>query len=99
MMTPGLFQPQQQQQQVKLLESARMLPDGGNGSVTYSPTRAGLRGSIILGPGRQVLTPDFRRQSSYVVDESGRLVVLRPNSVVGGSTVAGESVQMVYLGM
>uniref|UniRef100_A0A158R7Q9 Cadherin domain-containing protein n=1 Tax=Taenia asiatica TaxID=60517 RepID=A0A158R7Q9_TAEAS len=97
-MASGLLQPQQQQQQVKLLESARMLPDGGNGSVTYSPTRAGLGGSIILGPGRQVLTPDFRRQSSYIVDENGHLVVLRPNSVVGGSTVAGESLQMVYLG-
>ncbi|VDM31294.1 unnamed protein product [Hydatigera taeniaeformis] len=93
-MASGLLQ----QQQVKLLESTRMLPDGGNGSVTYSPTRAGLRGSVILGPGRQVLTPDFRRQSSYIVDENGRLVVLRPNSVVGGSMVAGDSLQMVYLG-
>ncbi|CDS40649.1 fat cadherin tumor suppressor [Echinococcus multilocularis] len=96
MMTTGLLRPQQQQ--VKLLESARMLPDGGDCSVTYSPTRAAPRGSIILGPGRRVPTPDFCRQSSYIVDENGRLVVLRPNSIVGGGTVPGDPLQMVYLG-
>ncbi|VUZ45958.1 unnamed protein product, partial [Hymenolepis diminuta] len=98
MLVAGLLQPQQQQQ-VKLLSDsrARMLPDGGDGSVTYSPTRT-LGGSMILGPGRPLLTSDVRKQSSYFMDENGRLMLLRPNSVVGGNSGPGESLQMVYLG-
>lgn len=99
MLVTGLLQPQQQQQ-VKLFDSGtRMLPDGGDGSVTCSPTRKALGGSMILGPGRPLLTPDVRRQSSYLMDENGRLVVLRPNSIIGGGGVPGEPLQMVYLGM
>lgn len=98
MLVAGLLQPQQQQQ-VKLLSDsgARMLPDGGDGSVTYSPTRT-LGGSMILGPGRPLLTSDVRKQSSYFMDENGRLMLLRPNSVVGGNGGPSESLQMVYLG-
>lgn len=93
-----IMQSQNSQQQVKLLESARMMPDGRDGSVSYSPSRTGLGGSVILGPGRQVFTPDFRRQSSYFVDENGRLVTVRPNSVVGSNTTHEEPIPMVYLG-
>lgn len=69
-----------------------MLPDGGDGG-----SASGLGGSIVMDPGaavRQVMTPDVRRQS-YLVDESGRLMILRPSSVVSGP---GEPMQMVYLG-
>ncbi|VDN99359.1 unnamed protein product [Rodentolepis nana] len=98
MLVAGLLQPQQQQQ-VKLLSDSgtRMLPDGGDGSVTYSPTRT-LGGSMILGPGRPLLTPDIKRQSSYFMDENGRLMLLRPNSVIGSNGGPGEPLKMVYLG-
>uniref|UniRef100_A0A5K3EQH2 Cadherin domain-containing protein n=1 Tax=Mesocestoides corti TaxID=53468 RepID=A0A5K3EQH2_MESCO len=87
--------PYQQQQKMKLLETARMLPDGGDSSVNYSPSRTGMGGSMILNPSGHLLTSDVRRQS-YLVDDSGRLMVLRPSSVVGGPP--GEPVQMLYLG-